>query len=128
MTAKSPSAADSAVTLDINLLGRDYKVACSPSERAELQAAVTFLDARMRAIRDQGKIAGAERVAVMAALNLANELLRAKHAPAASGADAAHRQPAGAVANAIDDTVARRRITSMHSTIDQALAGFENLS
>ena len=124
MSAKSPPAADSAVTLDINLLGRDYQVACAPSERAELQAAVAVLDARRRVIRDQGKIAGAERVAVMAALNLANELLHAKRA---SGADAT-RQPAGIVANAIDDAVARRRITSMHSTIDQALAGFENLS
>jgi cell division protein ZapA len=125
MSAKPASATTAAsggsVTLDVNLLGRDYKVACAEPERAELQAAVAFLDRRMREIRDQGKIAGAERVAVMAALNLAHELLRARHAspPAASESSSA---------NAIDDSAARRRIVSMQSAIDQALAGFEKLS
>ena len=122
MSAKStPAAASPAggtVTLDVNLLGRDYKVACAEPERAELQAAVTFLDRRMREIRDQGKIAGAERVAVMAALNLAHELLRSRHAPSVAA-------NANDGANAIDDSAARRRIVGMQSVIDQALAGFE---
>ena len=78
MTTKSAPAGDRAVTLDVALLGRDYKVACKESERAELQDAVAFLDKRMREIRDGGKVAGADRIAVMAALNIAHELLRAQ--------------------------------------------------
>ena len=57
MTTKSATAGDRAVTLDVALLGRDYKVACKESERAELQDAVAFLDQRMREIRDGGKVA-----------------------------------------------------------------------
>ena len=68
---------DRPVTLDVSILGRDYRVACKESERDELLQAVQFLDRRMRDIRDAGKIVGAERIAVMAALNITNELLRA---------------------------------------------------
>jgi cell division protein ZapA len=114
MTARTPSAGGN-VTLDISLLGREYKVACRESERAELIDAVALLDRRMREIRDGGKIAGAERVAVMAALNLAHDLLRERHAPrAASSATAA---------TPIDDAGLRRRIVNMQSAIDQVLAG-----
>ena len=76
MTARSPLPAERTVQLDIQILGREYKVACKEHERAELLEAVGFLDQRMREIRDGGKISGADRIAVMAALNLANELLR----------------------------------------------------
>ena len=69
MTAREPpkavAAADKTVTLDVALLGRDYKVACKEHERADLQAAVEFLDGRMREIRDASKTAGVDRIAVM---------------------------------------------------------------
>jgi cell division protein ZapA len=116
MTAKTAPPADPAVTLDVALLGRDYKVACKESERAELQDAVAFLDQRMREIRDGGKVAGADRIAVMAALNIAHELLRAR-----SQSGTANVAPAKAHA-AIDDTAARRRIGAMQTAIDEALA------
>jgi cell division protein ZapA len=64
---------DPSITLDVSILGRDYRVACRESERAELLQAVQFVDGRMREIRDSGKINGAERIAVMAALNIAHE-------------------------------------------------------
>ena len=122
MTAKSAAAAAGAVTLDVALLGRSYKVTCSEAERAELQDAVAFLDRRMRDIRDGGKVTGADRIAVTAALNIAHELLRARShagtASAASGAMPNHATP-------IDDTAARRRIGVMQSAIDEVLAGFE---
>jgi cell division protein ZapA len=121
MTARTAPAADRPVTLDITLLGRDYKVACKESERAELLDAVTFLDRRMREIRDGGKVAGADRIAVMAALNIAHELLRARRDATANAASADG-------AAAIDDAAARRRIQAMQSTIDQTLAGFEKSS
>lgn len=119
MTAKSPAAGpERMVTLDVALLGRDYKVACKEAERAELQEAVTFLDRRMREIREGGKVAGADRIAVMAALNIAHELLRAR-----AQAGATNIEPVKAPA-AIDDAAARRRIDAMQSAIDEALAGF----
>lgn len=127
MTAKSEPAGDGAVTLDVSLLGRDYKVACKESERPELLDAVALLDRRMREIRETGKIAGSERIAVMAALNIAHDLQRAKRdsrAPKIEPAAATTRPSPGA----IDDAAARRRIVAMQSAIDQALAGYEQMS
>jgi cell division protein ZapA len=115
MKAKgAPGAAT--VTLDVSLLGHDYKVACKEGEEAELREAVAFLDARMREIRDSTKIHSTERIAVMAALNLAHEFRR--------GRGAAHREPTGHDGSAkIDAPAARRRIANMRTAIDQALAG-----
>ena len=115
MTSRTP-AAEKPVQLDVSILGRDYKVACKESERAELMQAVSLLDERMREIRDTGKVAAVDRIAVMAALNLANELLRARAAS----------KPANE-APTIDDARARRRIDNMRSAIDQLMAGQEKL-
>ena len=65
MTTRTP-ATEKPVQLDVSILGRDYKVACRESERAELMQAVALLDGRMREIRDTGKIAAVDRIAVMA--------------------------------------------------------------
>ena len=121
MTARNAPAPERTVQLDITLSGREYRVACKESERAELQEAVGFLDRRMREIRDGGKVGGADRIAVMAALNIAHELLRTRREANAHGG--------GANASAaIDESAARRRILAMQSTIDQMLAGFERSS
>ena len=114
MTAKGSVAGEHTVQLDVHILGRDYKVACQEHERADLLEAVAFLDKRMREIREGGKTAAVDRIAVMAALNIANELLRERKTGAAASLD-------------IDGAVARRRIQSMHAAIDQALAGQEKL-
>jgi Uncharacterized protein conserved in bacteria len=66
------------LALDVNILGRVYKVACQESERKALLEAVSLLDSNMRKIHESNKAIGIERVAVIAALNLANELLRAR--------------------------------------------------
>lgn len=60
----------------ISILGKELMVACPEEERAALVAAARELDQRMREIQDGGKVIGGERVAVMAALNLSNELLQ----------------------------------------------------
>ena len=119
MKAKS-AAGGAMVTLDVSLLGHDYKVACKEGEEAELREAVAFLDARMREIRDSTKIHSTERIAVMAALNLAHEFRRGRGAVSgeASGKDGSTK---------IDAPAARRKIAGMRSAIDQALAGQEKL-
>jgi len=60
----------------ISILGKELMVACPDGERESLSAAARYLDQRMREIQDSGKVIGAERCAVMAALNLTNELLQ----------------------------------------------------
>jgi cell division protein ZapA len=117
MTTKGSIAGERAVQLDVHILGRDYKVACKEHERAELLDAVAFLDNRMREIREGGKTAAMDRIAVMAALNIANELLRERKTRSAVATTAAD----------VDGAATRRRIQSMHAAIDQALAGQEKL-
>ena len=60
----------------IRILEKEYHVACPAEEKAALLASAELLNGKMREIRDSGKVVGLDRVAVMAALNLANELMR----------------------------------------------------
>ncbi|HET8696639.1 MAG TPA: cell division protein ZapA [Gammaproteobacteria bacterium] len=62
----------------IRILEKEYHVACPAEEKPALVASAELLNAKMREIRDSGKVVGLDRVAVMAALNLANELLKAQ--------------------------------------------------
>ncbi|HEX4648185.1 MAG TPA: cell division protein ZapA [Steroidobacteraceae bacterium] len=64
--------------VSVRIMDREYVVACPYDERSALLDAAEFLNARMREIRDSGKVVGLDRIAVMAALNLAHELLRIK--------------------------------------------------
>ncbi len=59
----------------VNILDKDYLVTCSDDERHDLIRSADFLDKKMREIRDNGKVIGADRIAVMAALNISHELL-----------------------------------------------------
>jgi cell division protein ZapA len=96
--------------LDVMILGREYRVACAEDERAALLEAVAFLDARMREIRDGGKVSGVDRIAVMAALNIANELLRER------------KESSRGAAVVVDAAEGRGRISRMNAVIDEALA------
>jgi cell division protein ZapA len=60
----------------IRILEKEYQVACPVEEKTDLLAAAEMLNRRMREIRDSGKVVGLDRVAVMVALNLANDLLK----------------------------------------------------
>jgi len=62
-------------SIEIHILGRAYKVACSREEEPALLAAADYLDEKMRTIREGSKVIGAERIAIMAGLNLAHDLL-----------------------------------------------------
>jgi cell division protein ZapA len=63
-------------TVTVRILEKEYFVSCPADERADLLDSAEYLNKKMREIRDTGKVVGADRIAVMAALNLANELLR----------------------------------------------------
>ena len=62
-------------TVIVHLLDKDYQVACPPGQEEALVQSARYLDQQMRGIRASGKVIGLERIAVMAALNIANELL-----------------------------------------------------
>jgi cell division protein ZapA len=62
--------------VSIHILGKEYRVSCPANERQSLLHAASYLDGKMREIRDRGKVIGGERIAIMAALNVAHDLLR----------------------------------------------------
>ena len=61
--------------INISILDKEYKVACPVGEQPALLASAKYLDGKMREVRDNGSIIGSERIAVITALNIANELL-----------------------------------------------------
>ncbi|MES1998067.1 MAG: cell division protein ZapA [Pseudomonadota bacterium] len=89
--------------IDINILGREFRVACPEDEQETLLSAATYLDKKMREIRDQGKVIGVERIAVMAALNMAYELLSTQ------------------LGGGFDMIEIKRRISSMEALMDETL-------
>ncbi|MBL8200522.1 MAG: cell division protein ZapA [Chromatiales bacterium] len=66
------------VQVNIKILEKEYQISCPASERAALMDSAELLNGKMREIRDTGKVIGLDRIAVMAALNMANELLRSR--------------------------------------------------
>ena len=62
--------------MSVRLLDREYQVACPVEERSDLLDSAEYLDGKMREIRDSGKVVGLDRIAVIAALNIANELIK----------------------------------------------------
>ena len=101
--------AEAPKTVEVNLLGRTYRVACEDDEREALMQAVAYLDTKMNEIRKAGKVMGAERIAVMAALNVAHELLSVK------------------LGGGFDLGQAKQRLSEIESRIDQAIAKQEKL-
>ncbi len=67
---------DTKTPIKVHLLGKEYPIVCPPNEEHDLLIAARYLDDKMRQIRDTGRVFGAERIAVMAALNIAHELIQ----------------------------------------------------
>ena len=67
------------IPVTLIIMGKDYKIACSPDDRDELINSAQQLDMRMRKIRDSGRVSSPDRIAVMAALNLSHELGQLKN-------------------------------------------------
>jgi cell division protein ZapA len=82
---------DRTVRVSVRILEKEYQVACLPEERSELLDSAEFLNLKMREIRDGGNIIGLDRIAVMAALNLANELLKVRRTGESVGGDVTPR-------------------------------------
>ena len=101
--------AEAAKTIEISILGRSYKIACKEGEREALLEAVAYLDGKMGEIKNAGKVNGIDRIAVMAALNIAHEFLSTK------------------LGNGFDIGQARRRISQIEAKLDEAIARQDKL-
>jgi cell division protein ZapA len=96
-------------SIEVTLLGRNYRVTCTKDEREALLQAVAYLDGKMGEIKKSSKVSGTERIAVMAALNIAHELLSVK------------------LGGGLDVGQVKRRISSIEAKLDTALAQQEKL-
>ena len=67
---------DNTARVSIRILEKDFHISCPMEERSDLLDSAEYLNAKMREIRDSGKVVGLDRIAVIAALNMANELIR----------------------------------------------------
>ncbi|QJQ07849.1 cell division protein ZapA [Undibacterium piscinae] len=101
------------IQLDVNIMGQSYKLACKDGENKALLDAVAYLNEKMCAIRDTAKIKGTDRIAVMAALSVAIELLATK-------------SPEGPLSG-LSMSEVKQKIQLMNETLDQALTPQENL-
>jgi len=90
--------------LQISIMGREFRVACPEEEQKGLLEAVDYLDRKMLEIKEHGKVIGLERIAIMAALNIAHELLSTK------------------VGGGFDIAEIKRRINAMETVLDQAIS------
>jgi cell division protein ZapA len=109
VSANEKRAASGANSIEVNVLGRSYTVACGDGEREALMKAVDYLDAKMAEIKKAGKVVGTERIAVTAALNMAHELLSVR------------------LGEGFDLGEARRRIGDIEAKLEAALAKQEKL-
>ena len=91
--------------LTLSLLGREFRVACPEGEEKALIASADYLAKRIKEVRDTGKVTGNERIAIMAALNIAHEMMSKK-----------------GNTSSFDDSEIRRRISSMQERLETALA------
>lgn len=92
-------------SVTVQILDKEYSIICPPEERNNLVSAARYLDGKMREIRSSGKVIGADRIAVMAALNITHELL--------------HRQERSDVAAS---GTTREQVRDLLERVDQALS------
>ena len=88
--------------INISIMGREFSVACPPHEQEDLLEAARYLDRKMKEIQKSGKIIGAERCAIMAALNITNDLLQLQN-------------------TTVGENKIRERLENLQVRIDQAL-------
>jgi cell division protein ZapA len=97
-----------ATGMQVSIMGREFRVACAPDEQKGLQQAVEYLNRKMQEIKEQGKITSIDRIAIMAALNISHEFLTVR-------------------LGSFDVSEFKRRMESIETTLDQALADQEKL-
>ena len=101
------------IQIDVTIIGQSYRLMCREEEEKKLREAVAYLDGKMCAIRDAGKVRGNDRIAVMASLAIAAELLATK-------------SPSGPLSEMTMAEI-KQKMEAMNNVLDQALIPQENL-
>ncbi len=101
------------IQLDVSIMGNPYRLSVKEGEEKTLQEAVSYLDGKMCALRDSGKVKGNDRIAVMAALSMAAEFLSVK-------------APQGPLSD-LSILEVKQKLGAMHTVLDDALTPQENL-
>jgi cell division protein ZapA len=101
------------IQIDVTIMGQPYRLACKEGEENTLREAVHYLDNKMCALRDSGKVKGNDRIAVMAALSVAAEFLSVK-------------SPQGPLSD-MSILEVKQKLEAMHTVLDRALTPQENL-
>ena len=110
--------------ITINVMGREFRIAAPDGEERQLVASVDLLNKKMKEIRDSGKVVGNERIAIMAALNIAHEHLQV----ADSGAAKTNAKLTAAAPNiSIDEDYVKRKMRDMEAMIEKAITDQEKL-
>ena len=97
-----------ATGMQVSIMGREFRVACTPAEQKALLEAVDYLNGKMQEIKAQGKVNGLDRIAIMAALNISHEFLTTR-------------------LGSFNVSEFKRRMASIETTLDQALGDQEKL-
>jgi len=97
---------NSTIPVTVRIMDKEYKISCPEGEHESLLASAKHVSENMKKVREGGKALGAERVAVMAALNITHELLSAK------GSNQA-------------DMDLSKKVDSLHSTIQNVLDSYQ---
>ena len=114
--AKEAKPVKDAKGVTITVMGREFRVAAPDGEERQLLASVDFLNKKMREVRDTGKVVGNERIAIMAALNIAHERLQK---PATRSTKAINTD--------LDVDFARGKINAFEDIIEKAILDQEKL-
>ena len=102
--------------ITINVMGREFRVAAPEGEERQLVASVELLNRKMKEIRDGGKVVGNERIAIMAALNIAHEHLQLQGGRPRKSADIS-----------VDEDYVRRKMELFEGIIEKAVSDQEKL-
>ncbi len=94
--------------ISVQILDKDYRIACQRGEQDGLYASARYLDQRMREVRQAGKVIGADRIAVVVALNITHELLQIRKSQSFS------------------EEIVSRRIRNLQRKIEQILDQGDN--
>lgn len=100
-------------TCSVSILDKEYNINCQESERDALMRSVDLLNNKINEIRATGKVVGGERIAIMAALNLAHDLLEQQH-PQADISES-------------DDSEVMERVQKINTKLETALAQHQQI-
>ena len=111
----------------INVMGREFRVAAAEGEERQLIASVDLLNKKMKEIKDTGKVVGNERIAIMAALNIALEHLQAQSSAAGRASEKANGATEKNHHISVDEDFVKRKMLEMETMIEKAITDQEKL-